>query len=62
MAQREYPEWMGKMRGLMPDEINEFLAGPIVARVAMVKPDGKPYLATVWQEWDGQALYFIPRE
>jgi len=62
MTQREYPEWMGKMRGLTPAEINEFLAGPVVARVAMVKPDGRPYLATVWQEWDGQALYFIPRE
>jgi hypothetical protein len=62
MTQREYPEWMGKMRGLTPTEINEFLSGPIVARVAMIKPDGRPYLATVWQEWDGQALYFIPRE
>ena len=62
MSQREYPELMGKMRGLTPIEIEEFLAGPIVARVAMVKPNGRPYLTTVWQEWDGQALYFIPRE
>ena len=62
MSQRQYPEWMGKMRGLTPAEIDEFLAGPVVARIAMVKPDGRPYLALVWQEWDGQALYFIPRE
>ena len=28
MPQREYPEWMGKMRGLTPSEINEFQAIP----------------------------------
>ena len=62
MSKREYPEWMGKMRALTNEEIKGFLAGPIVARVAMVKPDGTPYLAPVWQEYDGEALYFIPRE
>lgn len=62
MSKREYPDWMGKMRALTPEEIMEFLSGPIVARVAVVKPDGAPYLAPVWQEYDGQALYFIPRE
>lgn len=62
MSKREYPAWMGKMRALTNEEIKEFLAGPIVARVAMVKPDGTPYLAPVWQEYDGEALYFIPRE
>lgn len=62
MAKREYPEWMGKMRGLKKEEIKEFLAGPVVARVATVKPDGSPYVAPVWQEFDGEAIYFIPRE
>jgi nitroimidazol reductase NimA-like FMN-containing flavoprotein (pyridoxamine 5'-phosphate oxidase superfamily) len=62
MSKREYPDWMGKMRSLTNEEIKEFLAGPIVARVAMVKPDGSPYLAPVWQEYDGQSIYFIPRE
>jgi nitroimidazol reductase NimA-like FMN-containing flavoprotein (pyridoxamine 5'-phosphate oxidase superfamily) len=62
MSKREYPDWMGKMRPLTHEEIKEFLAGPIVARVAVVKPDGTPYLAPVWQEYDGEVLYFIPRE
>lgn len=62
MAKRQYPEWMGKMRALTNEEIKEFLAGPVVARVATIKPDGSPYVAPVWQEYDGQALYFIPRE
>ena len=62
MAERNYPEWMGKMRGLNADEITEFLAGPIVARIASIQADGAPYITPVWQEWDGKYLYFIPRE
>ena len=61
MANQGLPEWMGKMRALTNDEIVEFLSGPIVARVALTKPDGAPYVAPVWQEYDGEALYFIPR-
>lgn len=60
--ERKYPEWMGKMRGLTPDEIAEFLAGPVVARVASVDEDGMPYITPVWQEWDGAALWIVPRE
>ena len=62
MSERKYPEWMGKMRALNPEEIVEFLAGPVVARIATVKSNGKPYITPVWQEWDGEALWFIPRE
>ena len=59
---RQYPEWMGKMRGLTPDELTEFLAGPVVARIATVDADGFPYVTPVWQEWDGEGMYIIPRE
>ena len=62
MAVQSYPEWMGKMRNLTADEIAEFLAGPVVARIASVQADGAPYITPVWQEWDGEKLYFIPRE
>jgi PPOX class probable F420-dependent enzyme len=62
MSSKQYPEWMGKMRGLNADEIKEFLAGPVVARLATIKPNGMPYITPVWQEWDGEALWFIPRE
>ena len=58
----KYPDWMGKMRGLTAEEIKEFLAGAVVARIATVDKDGFPYITPVWQEWDGEALYIIPRE
>ena len=51
----------GKMRGLTAEEIKEFLAGPIVARLATVKPDGSPYVVPIWQYYDGTALYFVAR-
>lgn len=60
--ERKYPEWMGKMRGLKPEEIQEFLDGAIVARIATVDSDGFPYITPVWQEWDGEAMWIIPRE
>ncbi len=58
---REYPEWMGKMRALYPPEIQEFLDGPIVARIATIDSKGDPYITPVWQEWDGEAMWVIPR-
>lgn len=62
MTERKYPEWMGKMRALTPEEIVEFLADPVVARVATVDEDGLPYITPVWEEWDGEALWIVPRE
>lgn len=61
MSER-YPAWMGKMRALTPEEIADFLAGPIVARLALVTPAGAPYIVPLWQEWDGAAMWFIARE
>jgi PPOX class probable F420-dependent enzyme len=60
--QSKHPEWMGKNRGLTAEEVVEFLAGPVVARVATVDEDGMPYITPVWQEWDGAALWVVPRE
>jgi PPOX class probable F420-dependent enzyme len=53
---------MGKMRGLTADEMAEFLAGPVVARIATVDEEGMPYITPVWQEWDGSSLWIVPRE
>ena len=50
------------MPGLTPEQIDGLLAGPIIARLATVKPDGAPYVVPVWQYWDGGAMYIIPRE
>lgn len=60
--ERQWPEWMGKMRGLHPHEIKEFLDGAVVARIATVDSHGDPYITPVWQEWDGEVMWIIPRE
>lgn len=62
MTEQKYPEWMGKMRALNADEIQEFLDSAVVARIATVDKDGLPYITPVWQEWDGEAMWIIPRE
>ena len=35
-------------------EMSDFLQGPWSARLACVRPDGKPHVVPVWQEWDGK--------
>jgi nitroimidazol reductase NimA-like FMN-containing flavoprotein (pyridoxamine 5'-phosphate oxidase superfamily) len=62
MSDGTHPEWMGKMRGLTAEEIAEFLAGPVVARIATIDTNGFPYITPVWQEWRDGAMYVIPRE
>lgn len=54
--------WMGKNAGLTKEETDAFLQQPVVARLATVKPDGSPYVAPVWQAWDGEAFWIVPRE
>jgi hypothetical protein len=51
MTDKQPPEWMGKNRKLRPMEIKEFLAEPVVARVATIDENGVPYVTPVWQEW-----------
>src|ERR1041385_8372377 len=36
--------------------------GPVVARIATIDENGIPYITPVWQEWDGEALWIVPRE
>lgn len=40
-------------------EITAFLKGPYAARLACIRPDGRPHVIPVWQEWDGQDFYLI---
>lgn len=62
MAESKHPAWMGKNRGLTAEEIAEFLAGPVVARVATIDEEGMPYITPVWEEWDGESMWIVPRE
>ena len=47
MTDKQTPEWMGKNRKLTPAEIEEFLAGPVVARIATIDENGVPYVTPV---------------
>ncbi|MHB0966271.1 MAG: pyridoxamine 5'-phosphate oxidase family protein [Bellilinea sp.] len=38
---------------LGPEELRDFLEGPWTARLACIRPDGKPHVIPVWQSWDG---------
>src|SRR5271157_2694535 len=60
--QGAHSKWMGKNGKLTPAEIEEFLAGPMVARIATIDENGVPYVTPVWQEWDGEAFWIVPRE
>ena len=62
MTDKQTPEWMGKNRKLTPAEIEEYLAEPVVARIATVDENGVPYITPTWQEWDGKAFWIVPRE
>ncbi len=54
--------WRGdKLGGMSPEEMNEFLAGPWLARLACLKPDGSPYVVPVWYHWDGASFWVVGR-
>jgi len=54
--------WRGeKTGGMTPEEMNEFLKGPWLARLACLKPDGWPYLVPCWYHWDGACFWVVPR-
>jgi DNA-binding IclR family transcriptional regulator len=44
---------------LSEEEIARFLQGPWTARLACLRPDGRPHVIPVWQEWDGQDFYVV---
>lgn len=43
------------------EQVDRFLRGPHLARVATVKPDGTPFVVPVWFEWDGKDLFVVGR-
>lgn len=58
----ERAAWRGDMFGAMsPQEINDFLAEPLLARTACLKPDGSPYVFPSWYHWDGVAFWLVAR-
>ena len=56
------PSELPAMQGMLPltgEEIAKFLHGPWAASLACVRPDGRPHVIPVWQEWDGEAFSVI---
>lgn len=53
--------WMGKNAPLTRAEMDAFLQKGVVARLATVKSDGAPYVVPLWQEWDGEFFWLVPR-
>jgi hypothetical protein len=54
--------WRGEKVGKMTaEEMNEFLEGPWLARLACLKPDGWPYVVPCWYHWDGACFWVVPR-
>ena len=39
------------------DEIDEFLSGRWIARLATHGTDGYPHIAPLWYYWDGESFY-----
>ncbi len=37
--------------------INQFLAAPLIARLATADPSGAPHVVPVWYGWDGSTLW-----
>ena len=55
-------DWRGtKFGALSGTELDEFLAGPWLARLACLKPDGWPYVVPVWYHWDGTHFWIVGR-
>jgi DNA-binding IclR family transcriptional regulator/nitroimidazol reductase NimA-like FMN-containing flavoprotein (pyridoxamine 5'-phosphate oxidase superfamily) len=46
-------------QSLEAHEVRRFLDGPWAARLACVRPDGRPHVVPVWHEWDGENFYVI---
>ena len=45
------------MPEMTKSEIDAFLAQPVLARIATVRPDRRPHVVPVWFWWDGTSIY-----
>ncbi len=45
----------------MPDEVDDLLWRPLLARLATLGADGFPSIAPVWHDWDRAALWLVLR-
>ena len=60
-AQEKDESWRGKIGKMSTDEIDGFLNEPFLARVACLDDNDWPYVVPCWYQWDGAALWVVPR-
>ena len=53
--------WRGKVRGMTPEEVEEFLSLGVNMYLACLKEDGSPYITVCWHEWRDGFFWVIPR-
>lgn len=58
----ESESWRGKVGRMTQEEVDAFLAGSRLMRIACLKEDGRPYVVPIWYEWDGKGFWVIPRK
>jgi hypothetical protein len=51
----------GREGRMTPDEVDAFLAQPLICHLACHDAGGWPYVVPVWFEWDGAGFWIIPR-
>ncbi len=47
---------------LSAEELDAFLAHPLLLKLACLRPDGWPYVVPLWYAWHGGRLYVVGRE
>ncbi|CAN5476675.1 hypothetical protein BH23CHL4_BH23CHL4_23500 [soil metagenome] len=50
--------WRGKIGSMAVAEVDSFLAGAVLARLATIDEQGFPYIVPVWFEWDSEEGIF----
>ena len=60
-AQEKDESWRGKIGKMSAAEIDGFLNEPFLARVACLDDNDWPYVVPCWYQWDGEALWVVPR-
>jgi hypothetical protein len=55
-------EWRGRVGGMSEEEMEAFLAGGTVMRVACLDDGGDPYCVPCWQEWRDGCFWVVPRQ
>lgn len=54
--------WRGKVRGMTPEEMEDFLQQGLTMQLACLKQNGDPYITICWHEWRDGYFWVIPRQ